>query len=456
MSLSEQELLLLDCFMYSDLAPKSNKGDTLEDIINGFVDEKTGEISMKKIKSSGLQFSGDMDAKSFKDILIDMKQSKSLMKLKLMETTPEYKGSIRAACFVDDTGKATVAFRGTGGSYRQWYNNLEGYGELSQETQDAAATFINSLPYTGIDVTGHSNGGDQAMYVSIVCADKVSRCVSYEGQGVSDEFMHVYSDEVEKNKHKIKKICGEKDFVSPLLNNIAGETVYVKSDSDLLGGCLDHGAYGIYKANSKALKNNGGNFPETAYVEQAWYCKAIHGLSIVLSKKSNNIKDGPVIEFLTDFAGIAVGLIMNKNYKDPESIEQACKDLIVALKDLGIGSIEICIEAINYVCANIITCVYNLIDVNGKITSIEPRVTVDTYKLNSYAQRIKYIQTRITRLDKRLNALYLQVGLLDLWNLSQADILIGYSWRLECCANYLNDTATDYTNIENDIASKVQ
>ena len=38
MPLSEQDLLLLDCFMYSDLAPKSEIGSSLADMVNSFVD----------------------------------------------------------------------------------------------------------------------------------------------------------------------------------------------------------------------------------------------------------------------------------------------------------------------------------------------------------------------------------------------------------------------------------
>lgn len=85
-----------------------------------------------------------------------------------------------------------------------------------------------------------------------------------------------------------------------------------------------------------------------------------------------------------------------------------------------------------------------------------PQIEVDTYKLSLYAQRLRNINTRITTLDDRLDSLYWRVGLLDLWNLMQADILTGYSWRLSRCANYLSDTATDFSNAENDLVGKLQ
>lgn len=85
-----------------------------------------------------------------------------------------------------------------------------------------------------------------------------------------------------------------------------------------------------------------------------------------------------------------------------------------------------------------------------------PQIIVDTYKLNNYAQRLRSVNTRITNLERRIDSLYWRVGLLDLWNLIQADILTGYSWRLCHCANYLSDTATDFVNVEKDLVSKVQ
>lgn len=457
MPLSEQDLLLLDCFMYSDLAPNSNKGDSLADMVDAFVDPVTGKVSKELIEKSGIKFSGDMDASSFQDVLEDMRKSDALMNLKLMKTSPEYEGSIRAACFVDaDTGKATVAFRGTGGSYQQWYNNFEGYGELSQETQDAAAEFINSLPYNDIDVTGHSNGGDQAMYVSIVCADKISRCVSYEGQGVSKEFADTYAEEIALNKDKIKNICGEKDFVSPLLIDIAGETVYVPSDSNLLDGALDHGAYGIYTANRKVLEENGGNFPESAYVDQAWYCQAIHSVTVYLSEHSDTPFAGPALELFADVAGIIVGLLISKDWKDPEILLKACEDLIIAIKDFVVDEIKDCIAAIKEICKRAINWIKKLVNPGRDYSNANPQIVVDTYKLGNYAQRLRTVNTRVSNLDGRLDSLYWRVGLLDLWNLMQADVLTGYSWRLSRCASYLSDTATDFVNAEKDLVSKVQ
>ena len=72
-------------------------------------------------------------------------------------------------------------------------------------------------------------------------------------------------------------------------------------------------------------------------------------------------------------------------------------------------------------------------------------IIVDTYKLNVYAQRVATVNGRIKRLDQRINALYMRVGL---WNLIQAEALTGYSWRLLQCQSYLQQTALDFEGTE--------
>lgn len=75
-------------------------------------------------------------------------------------------------------------------------------------------------------------------------------------------------------------------------------------------------------------------------------------------------------------------------------------------------------------------------------------IIVDTSKLDGYAQRLGFVNARITSLDFRLDALYSRAGLLDLWNLIQADLLTSYSWRLQRCQSYLQQTASDFAFTE--------
>lgn len=91
----------------------------------------------------------------------------------------------------------------------------------------------------------------------------------------------------------------------------------------------------------------------------------------------------------------------------------------------------------------------------GRYSSENPQIVVDTYKLRSYAQRLEAVNRRLSNVDGQMNSLYGRAGLLDLWNLMQADILTGYSWRLLRCASYLNETASDFDTVETDLTNNL-
>ncbi len=91
----------------------------------------------------------------------------------------------------------------------------------------------------------------------------------------------------------------------------------------------------------------------------------------------------------------------------------------------------------------------------GRYAENNPYVRLDTYKLKNYSQRLNSVNRRIINLDRRLDSLYWSVGLLDLWNLMQADALTGFSWRLLRCAGYLSETASDYESVESDLTKNI-
>lgn len=91
----------------------------------------------------------------------------------------------------------------------------------------------------------------------------------------------------------------------------------------------------------------------------------------------------------------------------------------------------------------------------GRYAADHPRFQIDTYKMKDYASRLQDVNRRISNLDRRLDSLYWQVGLLDLWNLMQADLMTGYSWRLLRAASYLKDTALDFEAVERELVNSL-
>ena len=71
--------------------------------------------------------------------------------------------------------------------------------------------------------------------------------------------------------------------------------------------------------------------------------------------------------------------------------------------------------------------------------------------MNDYANRLTTVNRRVEKVDQRLDKLYTRVGLIDLLKLINADLLMGYSYRLSQCQKYLYDTARDFVNAESSI-----
>lgn len=90
-----------------------------------------------------------------------------------------------------------------------------------------------------------------------------------------------------------------------------------------------------------------------------------------------------------------------------------------------------------------------------RYASVNPHIIVDTYKLKTYAQRLQAVNNRLSGLDGRIDSLYWKVGLLDLWNLMRSDFRIGYSSKVNSCANYLNNTASGFEKAEEEILAQI-
>ena len=66
-----------------------------------------------------------MEPEALYEYLCAIRDDEVLSSLVITNVTNEYTGSVRGACFENPvTGDHTVAFRGTGGSYEQWYYNF--------------------------------------------------------------------------------------------------------------------------------------------------------------------------------------------------------------------------------------------------------------------------------------------------------------------------------------------
>lgn len=232
--LSDDELLFLSNLMhmkkekviggtspFKDIWSNNNKGKTIGELINSIDTSK-----LRKEPYCNKNFDGEISGKEWADMIDKIRKHDQIVNMKLKDVNIDDHKAL-SVYLEDKDGKPYVVFRGT--SAGEWPDNFEGAYVSDTEQEKRALDYINSIGRSDITVVGHSKGGNKAKYVALL-SDKVSRCVSFDGQGFSKYFIDKYSDLIEKNKHKITCYALDNDFVNILLYDIYGVKYYVKGN----------------------------------------------------------------------------------------------------------------------------------------------------------------------------------------------------------------------------------
>lgn len=202
----------LSTLMY-DLAGKDiQKGATLESVL----DNPSYSFSNKELFGQVIEANGLEDVK-----ILDTSWSHVNR-----DGTKTY-GTMNAVTFQvgDDI---YIAYRGTGNN--NWkYNADSAYGDSPSTMQNWSLEYFNEsveryTPGTdGLYVTGHSQGGNNAMYVTIASeyAAQINSCVSVDGPGFSEDVIRDISaqrgaDFMASQTDKIYAIYGNNDYVHRL------------------------------------------------------------------------------------------------------------------------------------------------------------------------------------------------------------------------------------------------
>ena len=213
--MTESQLLLLNNLIYRpEFSQYSSQGYTVREIL---------ELARKN--NSHTQ--QEMTPEEWEDIFKLADRDKDILDLKITSTCEESETGARMACFEDPSGNAYAVFAGTGAN--EWRDDCVAGTMADSPQQEKALEWINSLPYDNITVSGHSKGGNKAMYVAVV-SDKVSECYAFDGEGFSNEFCQKYEQEIAEKKDRIHLRAHRRDFVNILLNCIAGDVKYVNNE----------------------------------------------------------------------------------------------------------------------------------------------------------------------------------------------------------------------------------
>lgn len=231
---SQRDLLILSNYVY--FACSTYDVDAcLLDTVNRFKNEK-GEYDLEKLRGQGAISCNISDEEAI-DLFKRIEGDEKLRSLHIARKLENK--DIRAVCFAtEDESDACVIFRGTGGSYDAWYDNVTGEYEKDTKLQKVAADFIRNdcSAFNNITVSGHSKGGNLAQYVTVVCGDKISDCVSFDGQGFSKSFLMEYKKEINNARDKITSISAYNDYVNILLAAIASKRIFLKNTGKDIDG----------------------------------------------------------------------------------------------------------------------------------------------------------------------------------------------------------------------------
>ena len=175
----------------------------------------------------------------------------------------------KAITVEDPNGNIIIHFYGTGDG--NWGFNAAAYGAQPQpsEMQIWALDYFNETVqdhYEGqslgsLYVTGHSQGGNSAQYVTVRSAygDYIESCLTLDGPGFSYQFVDdtiaLYGEAYYENqRNKIWAYNGENDFVS-ILGQVSiipeGQTLYIRYTGEGLDFLLFHMAAGLLDENGK-------------------------------------------------------------------------------------------------------------------------------------------------------------------------------------------------------------
>lgn len=209
-NMTDAQLLLLNNLVYKEYLYEIEENSKKQKYICS--EKKVSDI-INKIPTNSQQ---EMSSGEWKEIIEEIKKDPELMALKISDIKYDKATGARMVCFYDEKANQPYAvFKGTG--QFEWKDNVLGGCQEVTSQQRQALEWVESLPYNNIIVSGHSKGGNKAQFVAYL-SEKVTKCVSFDGQGFSEEFINKYWAEIQMNKHKVTCYAAENDFVNILLN----------------------------------------------------------------------------------------------------------------------------------------------------------------------------------------------------------------------------------------------
>lgn len=274
--LSTEQVLLLNNLMYMTNDPPmsdiTEQGDcwSVGDIVQKLNDQ-IGQIQ------DGHDYGSFMTGSDWKNLIHAVQADQTLMDVQLVQTHSDPEGGGVSALFTNpSTNEAVVVFRGTAPG--EWKDNFIGGAAtnasdgVSTPCQKNALDWYQDLDlseYDSVTVSGHSKGGNKAKYVAILDGS-ADRCLSFDGQGFSDEFIAVYGDEIAARQYKIENHNVGYDYVNLLLNDVGAVQFYEGQDLGAGGFAENHcpNTFLVFGEDGSVTMVPGERAPEMAALDE--------------------------------------------------------------------------------------------------------------------------------------------------------------------------------------------
>lgn len=321
--MTESQLLILNNLIY--------RNEFTEDC------DKTVEQILLKASANNTKTQQMMTPEEWEQVFEMARNDPEILKLKVTSVNYEPETGAKMACFVDPDGNATAVFAGTGAN--EWRDDCVAATMADSPQQQKALAWFESLPYDNITVSGHSKGGNKAMYVAVV-SDKSGECYTFDGEGFSNEFCEKYADRIAQKQDHIHLRANSRDFVNVLLNYIAGDIKYVHNEDGINVAGEYHSPNALFEYKDGKPTGNIGAL--TDYQDPTM--EMLHEFSVYLM---NNATEAERIlafsvlgELMTQFLGGKNGIVREDilDMFGVEGLEIVLRYLSKYLRDLAISN----------------------------------------------------------------------------------------------------------------------
>lgn len=222
----------------------------------------------------------------------------------------------KAITVQDQSGNVFVHFKGTGDGF--WAENDAAAGGGPSQVQIWALEYFNRTiqnNYEGkslgnLYVTGHSQGGNNAQYVTIRSpyADYITNCVSLDGPGFSNQFIadsknNLYGEAFyERQRNKIYGIYGEHDYASAYAQNDIIDPLHIRfvkqSTQRQVENPQDNPLYWFHAVEYMVQKDENGNWVWNGKSESSGFRELIKGVSRQIYARYDDVESRRIINIL--------------------------------------------------------------------------------------------------------------------------------------------------------------